>query len=737
HLAEQWVRLGEPTPFSIVGRRLLASPAWFETAEDFWLNDSAVGQLAALVESHDWPGVQHTNNMLRHCEDSLVLKNSLWAANVRHEADSAAAQENVEPIALDWHHPLNIRVGRENFDLLSSLGSLVHGGQFDDACRLIAGSERLTGQGVAASPDDPRLWISLPLAIDRMFRQHPELGERMRASYSTLAEARLRKALADDDVAAILDVSRGFPTTTAAAEADVWLGNHRLTLGEFRSALDHYRRAKASRAIDDSNEFTSRVRLASAMLGADAGEPVRQAVDFQGEALSPAKFESLLSELRDRHRLANRTAAARTAFSPSPLNVASLGRAVASEAIGEIPPPLDYHTAGIAAAARELAVAEHGGAVFVSNRFGVAAFDGEGRRRWEATLGDRAGRANAWPLVRMQPVLAGRRLLARLITQQGPQLFAIDAASGQLLWQARIEAEAEVVSDPIMVGDEALVLVAAGRGREQQISLARFDLASGDRLASTPVMRLAAGWLQYGQARLAAREDAIYAVLGGAVARVQFDGRLDWIRRQNWRPPELTPHWHHQLAPSITFHKELLVVAQPGVDAIEAIDVATGQRLWRYADPTLLGVVDAATEQIVGRNQQGFFVLAAADGRLRTQLSTEVAGDGHYLDDWSTLFFFRRAVAPPHSLQAWWWDAADGELLGGDALAFDDPAGLNNLVIAPLALARGRMIGGAAPSGDNQPAAIIALFRQAGSPELSPPPARSPWTARTVLSSKE
>lgn len=737
HLAEQWVRLGETTPFSAVGRRLLASPAWFETAEDFWLNESAVWQLAAMVESSDWPGVQQTDNVLRYCEDSLALKNSLWAANVRHEADPSAAQENVEPIALDWHHPLHIRVGREDFDLLSNLRSLVNGGQFDDACRLIAGSERLTGQGVAASPDDPRLWVSLPLAIDRMFRRHPELGETMRTAYSTLAEARLRKAHADGDAAAMLDVSRRFPTTTAAAEADVWLGNHHLALGEFRSALDHYRRAEASRAIDASNEFASRVRLASAMLGTDAGGPVRQAVEFHSETLSAAEFESLLAELRDRHRLANRTAEARTAFSPSPLHVATLGGAVATEAIGEIPPPLDYRAEGIAAASSELAIAEHGGAVFVSNRYGVAAFDGEGRRRWEATLGDRAGRANVWPLVRMQPVLAGRRLLARLITQQGPQLFAIDAASGQLLWQARIEAEAEVVSDPVIIGDEALVLVAAGRGREQQISLARFDLASGDRLASAPVMRLAAGWLQYGQARLAAREDALYAVLGGAVARVQFDGRLDWMRRQNWRPPELIPQWYHQLAPSITFHEDLVVVAQPGVETIEGIEIDTGQRRWHHADPTLLGVVGAANAQLVARNRHGFFTLAASDGKPRKRLATDVAGDGHYLDDWSTLFYFRRAPTPPHSLQAWWWDASEGKLLGGDPLVFDGQTDLDNLVIAPLAVARGRMIAGAAPTGDVQPAAILALFRQAGSPELRPPPERNPWTPRTVLTRNE
>ena len=95
-----------------------------------------------------------------------------------------------------------------------------------------------------------------------------------------------------------------FESTPAAAEAHRWLGDRALSTGWFRRSITEYRRAERMASVSLRAELAPRIRLASAMMGREVGEPVKSAVRFGEMTMSAEQFESLIKEMvaRDQDR---------------------------------------------------------------------------------------------------------------------------------------------------------------------------------------------------------------------------------------------------------------------------------------------------------------------------------------------------------------------------------------------------------------------------------------------------
>src|SRR5262249_33529737 len=91
-----------------------------------------------------------------------------------------------------------------------------------------------------------------------------------------------------------------FSGTPAAAEAHRWLGDRALMQGQFAKAMIEYQRGHVD-GSSATDEIGPRIRLAAAMQGRSEGQPVKQSVQLGDIALSPAKFEALVAEMRDRN----------------------------------------------------------------------------------------------------------------------------------------------------------------------------------------------------------------------------------------------------------------------------------------------------------------------------------------------------------------------------------------------------------------------------------------------------
>ena len=147
--------------------------------------------------------------------------------------------------------------------------------------------------------NDKALFTSLPVAIELSLAEFPQLRQSLTEKFGELARLRINQATASGDAAALELTTLQFAGTPVLAEVHQWLGDRALTGGSFERALTEY---SAARALDSglASALSPRVRLAAAMLGRDAESPVAEPVQFGELSLSPADFEAIVAEMRER-----------------------------------------------------------------------------------------------------------------------------------------------------------------------------------------------------------------------------------------------------------------------------------------------------------------------------------------------------------------------------------------------------------------------------------------------------
>ena len=530
-----------------------------------------------------------------------------------------------------WLHPLNEELGKETYNALAELDSLIGAAAFDDAARLIAQFDPAQTPGIAPLDSDDELLASLRSATRWFAAEHPELADAMRAQFDKVAPLRLRPATRTGEPAAVELVAQQYAGTSAAAEAHLWLGDRALAAGEFGPARAAYRRARESLPPTRLPALDARLRLANAYLGVASGSPPSQPVTLGPRPLAIAEFESLVaaalasaatSAPAENAVTAGTRVAGQSPASPPVKEFSPQSRGLLDGPIGERPQEevvrhldrLQVDWAG-----QQLAWVVHNGRLIVSNRFQLAAFDMQGGQRvWQTTAfeGKRVMRSRDWGLIPMRPLVAGTKIFARMLYGDGPSLGCWDSNNGNRLWVAEPPAGVWIASDPWLdQGRVRAFSIQRLDGPEATLRLATFDATTGEMTEQTDVAQLRVSWFARYCCEVSVADDTLLAVIGGAVIACDRDGRVQWVRREVVLPTEEDADWVGQSFQPPVVREGRAYVSQPGVRAVDCLEIDTGRRIWRRFLPDLRRLSAVLDDRLIVATDRGLEAVAIADGQ--------------------------------------------------------------------------------------------------------------------------
>jgi outer membrane protein assembly factor BamB len=681
-------RRGDARPYQAIALPLLETPLWTEANFDAMPVGLVREELIGAIARDDWAAVNECGRRVEFWNESGLPEYRYeyqrpglrplvtWAlAAAARELPGVVGPRTVGPdprrrggkrgggsFLSTWRHPLVTELSKEGFNTLAEVRVALAEGSLADACQIISSAKPELALGLLPDARDPKLLLSLPQAVELAMREDSRLQEAMIRDFGPLGRLRVMQAMREGSEVAVRAATVQFHGTEAAAGARVWLGDRALALGDFSQAAREYAHALRQAPSRMTSSVEARQRLANAYLGKSIGSPATAPVALGAPASSvmesaegagtrresvrlvpAAEFEALLASIRERSTRAiapGLTAEPQATIDPEPGPAKAYEAHVRSRWQGEM-----GHAAGNPAnglvdwTARQLAVEKVDQTLYITNRFQVAAMDlANGQMRWTQGLGAEIGHAHRFPLMRMKPVVAGDRLFVRRLTKDGPQLACLKTADGSVLWQIR--PPDAVLSDPVWTDGQLLALVGAQTSDgSQQISLAEFDVLTGDVRERHPVMRVQDGWdRQIPCAMTLAPGRRLLALVGGSVACFETSGQPLWVRRQTWLPLAQDNTFYEQAVepPAISPDGLVACVMQLGVPFVECVEVDTGRRKWvaGAVDPRRMHgwvsgrfVVETAKEMVALGMDDG-----AVAWRVDGQMSGIVAAGSTWLD---------------------------------------------------------------------------------------------------------
>ena len=695
-LGQQLFHEGHRRPLTLTAPAMMKAPIWTRTQLLCLPESLARAELTGLASNQRWDEMWQTTRRLKlWAQDSSPHSRAPseyeWMMKLNDWAHAGAFQQWVEQkkwlsqratesmsMPASWRHPLVEQLSKEGYNILAEFEAALSGSAYADACQIVATSSAHGALGLLPEAKDPQLMVSLPAAVALAMQDTPELQQAMQTQFGQRGKLRVRQAIAEANLLEIQAATVQFFGTEAAAEAHRWLGDRALSSGDFTHAIGHYQHLLPFAGTSLATDAAARLRLAGALTGRDVGEPATRSVQFGDTILTPTDFEQLVTDLRTNR---SQERAGWTAGQPQH----------ASQ--GPAPVPQEYTVknwarfAGAAGqggsgpayqrndwVARQLSTTISGSLLIVSNRFEVTAFDmTNGQTRWTRCVGGSQGRSQAWPLVPMRPVVAGDRVFTRLLTKDGPELFCLSLATGDVLWRNR--AGELVASDPVVLADEVYALcLSRYDNRVLQVVFAAFDPRNGQVRFEQPLVQFRDAWDREIPCQIARSEDKIFAAIGGTVCCVNLLGQPRWLRRQTW-VPATQDHYRFEQAPSSPILQDGLVyAAQPGVMAVECLDMETGRLKWRQATPSLVQVVGMAGDRLLLETLEGFQALSAKDGRIlwTHEVDNLLAAELH---DGPGGFLYAKREPLPNSVQQVslvWLDLATGRPRASQRLSLTD-----------------------------------------------------------------
>jgi len=688
-LGHALLRDGDLRGFDEVRRALMTAPVWPQTHRvDPLPVDLVRDQLIAVASQQQW-------------DEGHALCRGLgfWCRPANPGSNWTGAQAGLRPLA-NWvqarsqaavpngpddeksaipateRHPLIVYPNKEAYTTCADLEAAVREGSYAAACTILTAAAWPEG-ALVADPTDGQLFISPPIAVEAAMRQRPRFREAMLEHVGDVHWIRLNRAMVEGNVAAIRLAAVKYHSTPVAAQAYGWLGDRLAADGQFAAAISRYRQALSMAAAEQRHQLSARLRLAGAMIGREMGEPATEPVDFNDVRLAPAKFEELVAAmLLKYHKPAADGSDGGPATSgsspPPPAGLAPRPWAAFQGDVGTGPESVPAPAASLDWPARQMAVTFTADAMLVSNRFQVTAYDlATARVRWTYGLGAEQGPTHAWSLVPMRPQVAGSRVYVRLVSKpSGTRLACLDLQTGKPLWAG--QPQRHVISDPLFVHGQLFALCTDAAAGEPitLVWLAAFDPETGVVLGESPLVELGNPWSTQRVCQATMVGDRIVAAIAGSVLCCDTFGRVRWVRRDPWIPPPHDPGYgrqHHQ-APLVRDGR--VYVAQPGVRAVECLDIESGRLHWRRAIPHVRRVIALCDDKLVIETDLGIRGLDAETGRdLWYHQDAEMLDVCAQGGPGGLLYVRRRALGGKRQCPALvWLDAASGRPTGRSAL---------------------------------------------------------------------
>jgi outer membrane protein assembly factor BamB len=491
------------------------------------------------------------------------------------------------------------------------------------------------GNGLVPDPHDPRRLATLPLLVDDALRERRAFRKFMLGNPADRGRLRVLQLKAAGDAKGLLAAAVEFHGTPAAADAREWLALRALAAGQFAAAREHVRMGLFWATAETRDRLFSVQAVADSLSGETAAQPpatglpgipagelaavVTVAAPSAAAALPPADLVAT-----KRIDLGPPTAAIPAVGYPASIGGDVYGRDGDSP-LEPFPPSPPFFTHRLDWAAEVCALVPAAGRLLASNRLEVVSLDpSSGAVQWRSAPGPKPGTLRDYGLVSMRPVCDDRHAYLRWLGQgPTPSLVALRLADGSVAWES---------PDPVLVGT-TLRYCAVRKGAIDQLVLVAVDPASGRPLFERPLCSLLSDWwVPHGSGRFLPADcqmtvagGTLFIATAGAVICCEPDGRLRWIRRQPWIGPAGDEWWWYQTPAPPLVLGESVVVVQPGVQTITAIDTATGRLRWQTPLPRarrLVGLAGTGTAaRLVVETGDGLVACDPSDGTLRRILS--------------------------------------------------------------------------------------------------------------------
>jgi outer membrane protein assembly factor BamB len=660
-LARRLMREGDREPWTKAASLLLSAPictnAQFQTVPD----SPATAELLFRIVAEEWSEVRQLCRRLTLYSRPAYPEQG-WPDNrqrtrllvewSRVNAERALADKLHEgqadvTVPFHWQHPLIANSSKEGFNTLAELDAALAEQSYRDACQIISSARPDLALGLFPDGGDPRLLLSLTQAVDLAMRDNPQLQQTMVSQFSAIGRLRLQQAAADANPRVMQALAVQFFGTSAAATAHQWLGDRALVIGDFAWAASEYEQALRSAEPDQRPSISARLRLAAAMLGRDAGEPVKETVSLETVKVAPDAFERLVAEMKQQAVAKGIAPPAVVESSPrlgvKPVRYEVQHRAALRGDVGENPG--NPNSGEIDWVARQTGWSLVKDVLYLSNRFQVTAYNVKSRQQvWTQPVGKEQAPANGWPLTPARPVVAGERLYVRRLAKANPELVCLNSANGQVRWTTKNAVN--VASDPLLLQDRvyALTFATPHENGLSAIDFSQIDATSGDVVSQQPVIQLRNLWDRQLSCQAVIAGTRIVGVAGGTVFCCDFTGRPVWVRRQQWIPPSQALAANEQ-SPSVPLViGNRLFVSQPGVFAMECLDLETGRRVWQEPIPDLRRMIGLTGERLIVETARGWQALGITDGNLLWQHDADQVLDAQVCPASGDLLVARREI---------------------------------------------------------------------------------------------
>ncbi len=661
------VRRGRPNAYGTVRNAMLRMPGW-TTDTDIFSRELSHRELQGLIQTARWDEVAEFCRQMKYWlrVEEMPSSGFPWAAELGPtvhflnwgEAQAARYGRKAGPAARSAasnsvRDPLSERLGKESYNVLGEFEAAMETGSYREAAQTICNMSTSQGLGLVSDLKDPQLLVSLPITIARRMQEVPELREALRKHFGSLGQLRQREAIAADDPAAVEAITLQFAGTEAAATAHAWLGDREFSMGRVAQAAGHYREALPDLTAASREEALARLRLAEALMGRDVGQPVTSPVNLGEVRMQPAEFERLVADLREARAKLRDTAGAvqDAAASTSPCAAPGPYRWRYWTRITSREDPIP---AGLDRCDRRFAATLSGNQMIVTDQVQQTAIDlrtgairwqekklfpvpqekkkepaGKGAKRKKEKAEEKPKPAGPqfdprWSLAPMAPVVDRGRVYVRRLTEQQCEMICLDAASGKRLWSG--DAVASAVADALLVGPDLFTITAKQPlGGQLDVALAGFDPGSGQMQSQASL----ADFRDYSnralQCRAVATENKVIASVGGTVICCELPGRVRWLRRQIFAPPPQIPSpqefkaallWYQQTHNPPLVAGDRIYVTQPGVWAVECLNLDNGRLIWRQPLPEITSLAGRIDRRLVVGTADGVLALDAQSGKI-------------------------------------------------------------------------------------------------------------------------
>ncbi len=621
-LAEQaWRQRGE-LPFSSIRIPLLTSELEPGYLVEWKMERIIRDELLTLIHEGRWESLRHQCVVLNffglHRYDPLVA----WGDQL------SSRQLGMEPVitgrrvpSFNWHPLLSEEISRDVFNHQVELDWLLESGSWEEAAQLVSQLDTSNARGLAAASDDPSLLVSLPVAVRRALDENPRLVEQLEQDHGDLARLRIEQAQRGRRPREVRQLAERFHGMAASRQALQWLGDQELARGQPEPALSWYRQAAAVRATMVDDGLNARQLLAAALAGRGSDAAIRNSVQLGEVTITADELAGIAAELRARQPGPSAATTGLFAAAGPVTGITTPVRHPLPLVVGKDPDKevlAGVRDLQIDWTGRQLAAQISQGLLLVNNRFQLMALDEHsGEPRWASQpLHEVMLRSQDWPLVPMVPLVFDGLVMARQLDGDVPRLACWNLASGTLLWVGQMD-EHVPVSDPFLL-DQQLAVLTLDRQRsvDSMLQLRLFSPRTGQPTRSYPLLRLRDSWWQRLVCQVSVSGDRFFAVLGGVALCGDSEGLVRWIRSWSATPPEADRTWvaqHHQ--PPL-LRDDQLILAQPGVRSVEAIDAATGVRRWQTIMPHIHQMVGTVARSVIVHSGTGISSLDISTGRV-------------------------------------------------------------------------------------------------------------------------